>query len=267
MPEPFNEQDRQQLLATRQRGLGEFDRLMDEAESKPLWSQEEKKASEQARIHLRTFEKAENEYFQRLPRIAISRCPLCDKPLVRTFDRFGFDGPWWRSDASPVELPTCPHFCFLKGAVNFNGRKPKGGDFEAHTGPELPYVIPQVLSKPGMTAVMSQMDMTPGYIAYVVAYFAERRPAAAELASNWPKTFYTYTTGLGAHRWQFENHQWDFELAPWLEKKKMRWCPPGDFSTLLEGPASACPYLKIKGSRDPLIVQGDQLRPEKIEQR
>src|SRR3954465_9141300 len=141
MPEPFSEQDRQQLLTTRQRALEEFNSRMDDAESNPLWSQEENQALAQAASHLRILEKAENEYFDRLPKLTISRCPFDNKPLVRTFDRFGLDGPWWRSDTTPQELPTCPHFCFLKGAVNFNGRKPRGGDFEAHTGPQIPYVI------------------------------------------------------------------------------------------------------------------------------
>src|SRR5688500_4242878 len=131
MPEPFSEQERLQLLATRQRALEGFARKMDEAEAQPLWSEPEQKAAEEARAHLRILEKVESEYFQRLPRIPISRCPLCDKPLVRTFDRFGLDGLWWRSDASPQEAPTCPHFCFLKGAVNLNGRRPRGADFQA----------------------------------------------------------------------------------------------------------------------------------------
>jgi len=259
MAEPFSEQDRQKLLATRQRAIEEYARQMDQAESQPLWSRQEKTALEEARAQLRIAEKAEKEYFDRLPKLTFSRCPFDQKPLVRTFDRFGFDGLWWRSDATPQELPTCPHFCFSKGAVNFNGRRVRAGDFEAHLGPQAPYVIPQVLSKAGVLAVISQLEMAPGYSACVIAYFAQRRPAAAELASNWPKTFYTYTTGMGAHRWQFENQPWDFELGPWLEQKKIAWCPPGDMSSVVEAPASACPYTNIKGPHQRTVVQRDQV--------
>jgi len=259
MADPFTEQDRQQLLATRQRALAEFDRRMSEAESKPLWSKEEKYAAEEARAQLRLIEKAENEYFQRVPRMPISRCPFDDKPLVRTFDRFGLDGLWWRSDSTPQELATCPHFCFLKGALNFNGRRALGGDFEAHVGPQVPYVLPQVLATAGVACVISQVEMAVGYSAYIIAYFAQRRPPAAELASNWPKTFYTYATAMGAHRWQYETQSWDFELAPWLEQKKIRWCRPGDVSALADGPPSACPYAKLKGKRERMVVQRDQV--------
>ena len=55
----------------------------------------------------------------------------CDKPLVRTFDRFGLDGLWWRSESLANELPACPHFCFVRGVdwvQVFGGRKPAGAD-------------------------------------------------------------------------------------------------------------------------------------------
>jgi hypothetical protein len=64
---------------------------------------------------------------------------------------------------------------------------------------------------------------------------------------------------MGAHLWQFDTQPWDFELTPWLEKKKARWCRPGDFSALLEGVAG-CPYTKISGKREPNVVQRDQIR-------
>lgn len=187
-----------------------------------------------AENHLRTAEAAEHEYFKRLPRLVMSCCPFDGKPLIRTFDPYGFDGFWWH--------------------------QPRGGDFQAHTGPEVPYVIPRILSKPGITAVISQLDMTPGHIAYVIAYFAERRPPVQELASNWPRTVFLYTTALGEHRWRFDNCKWDFDLGPWLERGKIRWCQPrGDNRTLSDEPASQCPYLEVRGERQRMVVQRDQV--------
>lgn len=254
MPESFSDLERQQLLSTRLRALEQYEKSMVAADAAPPLSSQESAALNEAQMHFAGARHAEESYFSKLPRLTLSRCPFDDKPLVRTFDRFGLDGPWWRSDATPQELPTCPHFCFLRGALNFNGRRAHGGDFEAHTGPEAPYVLPHVLSKPGVIAVLSQVEMSGGYLVYFMAYFAERRPAAAELASNFPKTFYTYTTGMGPHRWQFETQPWDFELTPWLEQKKIRWCRPGDVSALAEGPASGCPYAKISGKRERMVV-------------
>src|SRR5262245_35434104 len=37
----------------------------------------------------------EEEYFRRLPRVVMAPCPLCGKPLYRSFDPFGLDGLWW----------------------------------------------------------------------------------------------------------------------------------------------------------------------------
>ena len=34
-----------------------------------------------------------NEYFERLPVVAMSACPFTGKPLLRSFDPFGVDGP------------------------------------------------------------------------------------------------------------------------------------------------------------------------------
>src|SRR5436190_1257232 len=60
----------------------------------------------------------EDEYFSRIPRLAMGACPFCAKPLYRSFDPFGLEGLWWRSDAHPEEPAACPHFCVLLGAVD-----------------------------------------------------------------------------------------------------------------------------------------------------
>jgi hypothetical protein len=59
-------------------------------------------AYRRARAAVATMASIEEEYFRRLPRLAMSCCPVCEKPLFRSFDPFGIDGLWWRSDASPA---------------------------------------------------------------------------------------------------------------------------------------------------------------------
>src|SRR5918911_4198066 len=66
-----------------------------------------------ARRQLNIMEEAEEEYFERLPRLTMSCCPFCGKPLIRSFDPYGLDGLWWRPDINTEEIPTCPHFCVL----------------------------------------------------------------------------------------------------------------------------------------------------------
>jgi hypothetical protein len=203
----------------------------------------------------------EDAYFGRLPRVAMGACPFDGEPLIRTFDPFGFDGPWWRPDAAPTEVPPCPHFCCLRGAVGFNGHRPRGGDFDAHTGPEVPYVIPRILEKPGVVAVVSRVDMTPGHVAYVIAYFAQRRPPVQELAADWPRTQFCYTTALAEHRWRAEDGEeaWDFDLAPWLARGKIRWRHPGDNTPLARESEPGCPYLDLPGGRQRTVVRRDRV--------
>lgn len=205
-------------------------------------------------------EQIEKAYFEGLPRIVMSCCPFDGKPLVRSIDPYGLNGLWWRSDASPTELPACPHFCVLRGGIHFNQNKPVGGSFEAHTGPEIPYVIPRLLEKPGMIVVLSQVTMATGPIAHLMAYFAERRPSAEELAAHWPRKIYHYKTAFAEVGWRVDNEQWDFNLAPWLAKEKVRWCPPGSDNTTLNAiPSAKCPYLDLQGVRQPIVVEGEQM--------
>ena len=200
----------------------------------------------------------EMNYFDHVPHLAVSCCPFDNKPLYRSFDPYGLDGLWWRSDATPEEVPSCPHFCCLRGAVNFNGRPPRGGDFQAHTGPEAPYVIPRLLEMPGVTVVLSELEMANGHTAYFIAYFAPRRPPVQQLAANWPRTLFVYTTAVNERRWRIADDAWDFDLAPWLARGKIRWCPPGDNATL-SAEGSECPYLKVKGERQRRVVQHDRV--------
>lgn len=206
----------------------------------------------------RAAESAEREYERRLPRLAQGCCPFDHKPLYRTFDPHGLDGPWWHPDATPAEPVSCPHFCCLRGAVHFNGHAPRGGDFQAHVGPEAPYVIPAILDQPGVVAVVSQVRMTPGYIAYFIAYFAQRRPPVRQLAANWPRTLFAYVTGAGDRRWRVDEVEQDFDLGRWVEAGKLRWCPPDDSSTLapFPQPASSCPYVGLPGERRRSVVFG-----------
>jgi hypothetical protein len=182
---------------------------------------------ERAEELLQGVAQAERSYFDALPRIPMGVCPYCDRPLMRSFDAEGFDGLWWRSDATPEEAPSCPHFCVLLGAVAYHKIRPRGGDFDVHPGPEAPYVIPRLLAHPSMVAVISKVPMAPGWTAYPIAYFAERRPKPEDLTAGWARTNFVCTTQLGEHCCKVLHERWDFDLAPWVRKEKVRWqCAP-----------------------------------------
>jgi hypothetical protein len=213
---------------------------------------------ELAERHFARVSALQSEYFRLLPSIVMSCCPFDAQPLIRSFDAYGLDGLWWRPDASTRETPTCPHFCVVRGAVNYAGKRPRAGDFEVHPGPEVPYVIPRLLNYPDMIAVVSQIEMKNGYTAYPVTYFAARRPPPQELTAGWARTLHTYTTQLGISGWKADNDAWDFNLLTWLEQGKVRWCPPAtDNSVLSVDPPEQCPYLDLNGARERMVVEAD----------
>src|SRR5262245_51849055 len=133
MKQPFTESGREALLREHAAAARDYNAAMDGGDFN---------RAEEVRDRARL---VELDYFERLPRLSFSCCPFDGKPLYRSFDPYGFDGLWWRCDASPIEPPSCPHFCLLRGAVNLNSHPPRGGEFTARIGPGVPYVIPRIL--------------------------------------------------------------------------------------------------------------------------
>lgn len=250
---PLTLPERNKLLAERQRLLARYNALR----VKEKYDEADAPRAEASKLS--------DEYFERLPRLILSCCPYDDKPLLRTFDPFGLDGLWWEPSASPDEPPACTHFCVLLGAVHYNGLPPRAGGDEVWPGPEVPYVLPRLLEMPGMIAVISQVPMEPGYTAYPIAYFAEKRPPVVDLTAGWAREIYSYVTQLGESGWRFANDLWDFDLKPWLQKGKIRWCPPGSDNTELSPDLSGkCPYVGLPGRRENLAVQGPRLRSVRL---
>lgn len=206
---------------------------------------------------LRRFGELEDEYFRRLARVVISTCPHCEKPLYRSFDALGIDGLWWRSDATPDEPKACPHFCVLLGAVDLGNHRP-AVDFDVHLGPGAPFVVPRLMEHAGMTVVLSAIAMPDGATAYPTAYFAPRRPPVQALAASWARTNFVYTTQLGEHGWRRADEPaagaetpdaWDFDLGPWIDAGRLRWCERGSDRLVLAAQTASCPFVGIPGIR------------------
>ncbi|MEZ6235173.1 MAG: hypothetical protein R3B68_13375 [Phycisphaerales bacterium] len=206
------------------------------------------------------------QYFDRLPVVAMSTCPFTGKPLMRSFDPFGLDGPWWQPGAQRFAPTPSFTFCVLRGAVHLQGKRVIGPALEAAIGPEVPYVIPRLLALSNMTAVIGELSMSPGYKVYTIAYFADPKPPAKDLTADWPDTSYTYKTLFGEGGTVIPVDVWDFDLKPWIAKGKLRWCVPGSGNETVAPPAPRsitgaqdCPYLDLKGRREYLAVRGDQV--------
>ncbi len=203
-----------------------------------------------ARAIAALLEQTLDEYLRRLPIVPLSCCPICQQPLLRSYDPFGLNGPWWLSEAPRVVAPQCPHFCVLRGAVHFGARAPQGPEGGIHTGPEVPYVIPRLLEQPGMLAVITRLALESAVAVYTIGYFALRRPPAEELTADWPDARFAYTDAFGETGSREASDSWDFELAPWIERGKLAWWEPGAERPVVE----RCPYLDLPGRRAQLVV-------------
>jgi hypothetical protein len=199
------------------------------------------------------------DYFDRLPVRAMAVCPHCAKPLLRSFDPFELDGPWWApGQARPGPTP-CAHFAVLRGAVDFRGVVPVGHPDGVHMGPQVPYVIPRLLGKDGVIAVIGELPMAR-HRAFTIAYFAKPRPPVAELTADWPDEVYQFTTEMGEPGLVYPVDPWDFDLAPWISAGKLRWCRKESENRLLEdegAPAERCPYVGLEGVQAQLVVKPD----------
>ncbi len=194
-------------------------------------------------------------YFARIPRVVMATCPFCDKPLVRSFDPYGLDGLWWQRDAEPEEPPACTHFCLVRGALAYGDHRIVGGASEVHPGPEVPYVIPRLLTMDGMRMVIGQLPMQPGYRAYPLVYFAEKRPPAQTLTADWCRKLFRYRKADGQEGWDLPNDPWDFDLGPYLGDGRIWWSRPGSDNAAVTR-QGACPFENLPGRREGVAVQG-----------
>ena len=202
------------------------------------------------------------EYADRISRVALSRCPFCEQPLVRAFDPHGLDGFWWHavSPARFMEPAPCEHFAVLQGALNLHGRSPREARIAVEPGPEIPFVIPRLLGLEGMKAVCFSFKMKTGDTAYPIAYFAPRVPPAKELHQPWRKRGYQVVDDDGVPGgWATKLDLWDFDLAPWIQQDRLLWIEPEDPDLKLHGSADGkSPFSGLTGEQRPQRCQRGQ---------
>src|SRR5262245_45399878 len=201
------------------------------------------------------------EYGDRLPRVVMSACPFTGAPLRRAWDPWGLDGPWWfKTRIFRIEEPVAPPtFRVLLGALALGERLPVESRDEVTPGPEIPFVVPRLLELPGMVAVISRLDLATGDVAYPIGYFSEEDIPDHRLHQPWLRQDLWFKNKSGGTSWLIANDPWDFELAPWIERGKLRWIRTGDAESRVVGPESgACPYLELEGERAPQAISGGE---------
>ncbi len=98
------------------------------ADQSPRWRELEGKRN----AKYKQIEPLIDKYWDWVPAVNLSRCPFCEKDLLRLFDPVDLQGFWWmdRTQRDHPEPVACQHFCLLLGAVNLNGLPLRGGLFE-----------------------------------------------------------------------------------------------------------------------------------------
>jgi len=135
-------------------------------------------------------------------------------------------------------------------------RTPKEATREVIPGPEVPFVVPRLLSLPGMVAVIGEVRSQTGDVGYPVAYFSEQEIAPEKLHQFWLRQDFWFKTEAGDASWIIASDTWDFDLKPWVDKKKVLWVgeKDGKPAALSADSGKPCPYVNLPGERRPQIV-------------
>jgi hypothetical protein len=197
------------------------------------------------------------EYEDGLPRLEFARCPFTGWVQKHTFDPYGLDGLWWnlRAPARPLRerIPTCQA---ITGAVRIEPPV-ETFPFLAKPGPGAPFVIPRLLEHPQVQAVVSQLACGR-HQAFCIAYFAPDEVDGVEWPNDWGANERWAEGGATYGGWteapDFED-EWDFDLAPWIQRGKLLWIAPGDRSLTLQNSLQGCPFLNLPGTRSMQYVQ------------
>lgn len=204
------------------------------------------------------------QYAASVPRVGLSRCPVCERVLKLAIDLSGIDAPWWW-DACPVEFPepeACDHFRVFLGALDLAGRQPVEADVWAVLpGPGAPFVVERLLEMEGMFAVVSELRVGEARdVAYVIAYFSSEPVVESDLHQEWRKQTWLLHNARGAPvAHELVNDPWCFELGPWLEREKLLWIAPGDDELSLNR-GRPSPFERATGTRRKQIIGSGRLK-------
>jgi hypothetical protein len=270
MNTPFTESERRAFLDAYFRDLGRSAEIDFEIVKEP--SKKDELEAEQDALRVKLSE-ARQEYRQSVPILPLSRCPYTMEVVYNSIDPYGLDGLWWdnESPVRPVEMLPSTFFT-LNGALKFEGPI-ENTPFPVRPGPEVPYVVPEVLSAKGFKAVISATRVGV-HTAYPIFYFVENREEAMEPMNLWGARYWQYLDSDGMLSYNeyggipIDDDSYleslsddapddgggveytvDFDLKKWIEQGKLLWIEPGDGTFTLKTGAAGCPYLNLEGSR------------------
>ncbi len=210
--------------------------------------------------NVRRMQALEAPYLATLPVLALARCPYTGQVVTGRVDVHGTGGPWWM-DADTVREPfQGPATLFaVDGALSLHG-VPEESPFCVQPGPDKPFVIPAILSRPVMRAVMLATEIEGGTI-WWTAYFAYPPVTNMARVNDFARDCYEIRLDSGAavrYADTWPGSMLDFDLAPWIRSGKLLWIAPDDPLYRLHAVADGCPYLAVKGEGRKQFIQGSR---------
>lgn len=199
-------------------------------------------------------------YTAALEPVELSRDPVTGEVFALHLDTLGLQTPWWSRD--PVIRPPSDRLpkCFAFTGAMMLGGPPPNTPWLVAPGPEVPYVVPRLLEPSSITAVLSSVTVGD-HQGYLIAYFADGPDPEVTRINQWGLGDYWAVDANGEAKWDetYESSEVrDFDLAPWIQRGRLRWIAPADASLTLHDTVDGCPYLGLEGiQRAKFIQRGD----------
>lgn len=190
-------------------------------------------------------------YESGLPVVALARSPFSGQLFESPFDPFGLDGLWWNFEAPVRPYREAPETFFaLTGAVTLE-EPVESAPFLCKPGPAVPYLLPRLLEHPFIKAVIAETSVGR-HRAFAVVYFAQLPLPNVPRANEWGSDSYLRVSPDGGVGWssvQEDPGEFDFDIAAWIERRKVLWIAPNDDNFTLQTGIEGCPYLRLPGTR------------------
>jgi hypothetical protein len=197
-------------------------------------------------------------YVADLPEVAIGRDPFDGPVVTAEMDNAGLDGPFWDA-GNPARPATTmpPSFVVLSGAMRLSLDDLEHTDQLCLPGPAVPFVVPEVLRRDGVLAVLAELDVG-AHTGYAISYFSPRPSEPPPLPNEWGRREY-WLRDRGEPLQMGTSYDLapspDFDLMPWIAAGKLLWIHPGDETRTLQRTPEHCPFLGLSGERRHQRVQ------------
>ena len=223
---------------------------------------------------------AGSDYWNRLPKYTVSRCPLCGAMYTVTLDTHSLAAGWNTNPDAWKNIPSeekshaqCNHFVAIQTFVNVNGIIPNELSYY-HNELDVPFIMPSFVPNDSKSfAVMHSLPIcriedrtfVPRYLAFMVTYYADRPDEIIRRRREENQSF-----GLGDAEYQAPSlftsdealaHPEAWNLPLWVANKKLQWLDSTVAQLPLRvGPPEAFPYAHIRGYRRPFTIRYGKLQ-------